>query len=88
MPTRGDARLAPDLGVEIMSPNDRLGERLARVGERLEAGTSLVRAIEPERRAAYVYCADGTLTLVGEASALEGEGAPPGWRCTLDERLR
>lgn len=88
MPTRGDARLAPDLGVDIVSPNERPGARLSRVGDWLEAGRSLPWAIDPERRAAYVYRANGTRTIVGEASALEGAGARPGWRCSLDERPR
>ena len=38
----GYAALAPDLAVEVLSPGDRPGEVLAKVGDWLSAGTRLV----------------------------------------------
>ena len=40
--------LAPDLAVEILSPDDRPGETLAKVGYWLEAGTRLIWVVDPD----------------------------------------
>ncbi len=85
---RGYAKLAPDLAVEIVSPGDRAGEVLAKVGDWLEGGASLIWVIDPERRTAQVYRADGTVALIGSDGALDGEDVLPGWRCALEELLR
>ncbi|MCC6931013.1 MAG: Uma2 family endonuclease [Gemmatimonadaceae bacterium] len=88
VPSRGYAKVAPDLVIEIVSPNDRPGELLAKVGDWLQAGTLLAWVIDPKRRAAFVYRADGSISFVGEQGALEGEDVLPGWRCALEELLR
>lgn len=41
IPRRGYPQLAPDLVVEVLSPDDRPAEVLAKVGEWLEAGALL-----------------------------------------------
>jgi Uma2 family endonuclease len=74
---------APDLVVEVLSPNDRPGEVLAKIGDWLDAGARLVWAIDPERRLARVYRADGTERILEETSELLGEDVLPGFRCTL-----
>lgn len=79
--------LAPDLVVEVLSPNDRPGEVLAKVADWLEAGSRLVWVIDPERRVARIYRADGTETSLGEAEQLNGEDILPGFSCTLDSIL-
>jgi len=74
---------APDLVVEVLSHNDRPGEVLAKVGDWLDAGARLVWVIDPERRLARVYRADGTEHILDEADALLGEDVLPGFSCTL-----
>ena len=74
---------APDLVVEVVSPNDRPGEVLAKVGDWLEAGAGLVWVIDPERRVARVYRADGTEHILEERDQLLGEDVLPGFTCTL-----
>jgi len=74
---------APDLVVEVLSHNDRPGEVLAKVGDWLDAGARLVWVIDPERRLARVYRADGTEHILDEADALLGEDVLPGLSCTL-----
>ena len=88
VPLRGYAKIAPDLVVEIVSPGDRRGEVLAKVGDWLNAGSVLVWVIDPVKRAAQVYRADGDVGLVAEDGVLEGEDVLPGWTCRLDEVLR
>ncbi len=73
----GFAELAPELAVEVLSPSDHPGMVLAKVADWLTAGTLLVWVIDPARRLARVYRADGRETMVGESSALEGEEVLP-----------
>ena len=82
-PPAGYAELAPDLVVEVLSPNDRPGEVLAKVADWLNAGSDLVWVVDPARRSARVYRADGSEALVAEDGALEGEDVLPGFTCPL-----
>ena len=84
MPT-GFAPFAPDLTVEVLSPDDRPGEVLEKVADWLKAGTRLVWVIDPERRVARAYRADGGIALLTEHDALDGEDVLPGFTCTVHE---
>jgi len=81
--TRGFPALGPDLVVEVLSPDNRPGEMLAKVGDWLEAGVRLVWVIDPERRVARVYRQDGTESHLAENGALDGEDVLSGFSCTL-----
>ena len=81
--TRGYPALAPDLVVEVLSPDDRPGEILAKVGDWLSAGCRLVWVVDPERRVARVYRHDGTEAIMDETGALDGEDVLPGFSCAL-----
>ncbi len=83
IPPRGYAPLAPDLAVEVVSPNDRAGELLAKVGAWLDAGTRLVWVIDPAKREARVYRPDGSLAIVPAEGSLDGEDVIPGFHCAL-----
>jgi Uma2 family endonuclease len=88
IPQTGYAAFAPELVGEVVSPDDRPGKVLAKVGEWLEAGSKLVWVIDPLRREASAYRADGALTLVAADGSLDGESVLPGFRCALAEVLR
>ena len=75
--------LAPDLVVEIVSPGDRAGEVLAKVADWLTAGTRLVWQVDPGRREARVHRQEGSVTIVSETEALDGEEVVPGFSCRL-----
>jgi Uma2 family endonuclease len=79
--------LAPDLAIEVLSPGDRPGEVLAKVAEWLEAGTRLVWVIDPERRVARIYRADGSESVLTADRSLEGEDVVPGFACALGSIL-
>jgi Uma2 family endonuclease len=81
--TTGYPALAPDLAVEVLSPDDRPGEVLAKVADWLSAGTRLIWVVDPERRLARVYRHDGTEQIVTAADALDGEDVLPGFSCPL-----
>ena len=85
--TSGFPTLAPDLVVEVLSPGDRAGQTLAKVGDWLDAGARLVWVIDPERRLARIYRADGTETTLGEAEQLNGEDVLPGFTCSVGSIL-
>ena len=74
---------APDLVIEVLSPTDRPGEVLAKIGDWLEAGVRLVWVIDPERRLARVYRQDGTESVVSEREQLTGEDVLPGFECEV-----
>jgi Uma2 family endonuclease len=79
--------LAPDLVVEVLSPDDRSGDVLAKVADWLSAGTRLVWVVDPSRRLARVHQSDGTEVLVAADEALDGQDVVPGFSCTLAEIL-
>lgn len=83
----GFADVAPDLVVEILSPNDRPGAVLAKVADWLAAGARLVWVLDPARRVARVYRADGTEQILTADEALHGEDVVPGFSCRLEEVL-
>jgi hypothetical protein len=43
--------------------------------------------VDPDRRQARVYRADGTIVTVGENELLDGEDVLPGFTCMLSEVL-
>lgn len=63
---------APNLAVEIRSPSDRTGAVLEKIGQWLNAGVTIVWVIDPQRRTAQQFAADGTITLLGEQDTLYG----------------
>lgn len=80
---RGYSELAPDLVAEILSPDDRPGEVLSKVGDWLDAGVRLVWVVDPIRREARVYRADGRQSTIESAGTLDGEDVLPGLSCRL-----
>ena len=87
IPEEGYAGLAPDWVAEIVSPGDRPGELLEKVGQWLNAGVRLVWVLDPVRREARVYRPDGTVTRAGPEDELDGEDVLTGFRCPLCDLL-
>jgi len=88
IPSRGYAAFAPDLVAEIVSPDDRPGEVLTKVGQWIDAGTMLVWVIDPSRVEARTYRDDGGLTIVSSDGLLDASPVLPGFTCALAEVLR
>lgn len=70
---------APDLAVEIVSPNDTAAKVQAKAQDYLTHGTWLVWVVEPETRTVLVYRPDGSAQLLGADDSLEGEDVVPGF---------
>jgi len=81
----GFIELAPDLAVEILSPDDRRREVLEKVGEFLDAGTRLVWVLDPEERSAAAYRSLTDVRRLAENGVLDGEDVVPGFACPLAE---
>ena len=74
---------APDLAVEIISPNDRSNEVEEKVSDWLRAGTQMVVVIDPLQRTATVYRSFDEICVLTERDMLDGGEVVPGWKMPL-----
>ena len=81
----GYPELAPDLVVEVVSPNDTASEVQAKVEQWLRAGVLVVWVLYPGNHSGMVYGADGTGHLLHADDSLRGEPVLPGFNCRLSE---
>jgi Uma2 family endonuclease len=82
---KGYPAYAPDLVVEVLGADDRPGQVLTKVGEWLNAGVRLVWVVDPEKRIARVYRANGSESLLESGDSLNGEDVVPGFALPLEE---
>jgi Uma2 family endonuclease len=82
---KGHIKIAPDLAVEVVSPNDLYEEVEAKVNEFLAAGVKLVWVVSPGSKTVLVRRPDDTCSLLREAGELSGEGVVPGFTCKVAE---
>ncbi len=74
---------APDLAVEVISPNDRYSEIKERESDWLRAGTQMVVVIDPHQLTATVYRAPDDVCVLTEGDMLDGGDVVPGWKMPL-----
>jgi Uma2 family endonuclease len=77
--------LAPDLAVEVISPNDLAIEVELKRQEYVRAGVRLIWIVTPETKTIHIYRADGTTSLLNAEDELTGEDVIPGFRCRVAE---
>lgn len=91
MPAGGitDARLelAPDLVIEVLSPNDRAIEVEQRIAKFLASGTRLIWIINPKLRTATAYTPGAPPNALGEDDLLDAGDVVPGFACPLRDVL-
>ena len=75
---------APDLAVEVLSPNDRASEVEAKVRQWLRSGTRMVMVVDPETQTATVHTSSATSRL-SLGDTLDGGEVVPGWKLPLAE---
>lgn len=78
--TEGHCSVAPDLAVEVVSPNEEVYDLDQKVQEYLNAGVRLVWVINPQQHTVHVYRADGSTAFLREKGELDGEDVVPGFR--------
>jgi Uma2 family endonuclease len=76
---------APDLAVEILSPNDRWRDVEEKLADYFAAGTRLVWLVDPRQRRVVVRHPDRAPRIIDANGALDGEDVVPGFRCALGE---
>jgi Uma2 family endonuclease len=70
---------APDLVVEIVSPNDRYTELAEKVAEWMAHGARLVFVVDPRRKTVDVHRPGQPTRTLGMNDVLDGEDVVPGW---------
>ena len=79
----GYSSIAPDLAVEVVSPNDLAYEVDRKTQQYLDAGVRLVWLVNPEERIIHVHRADDSVVKLREADQLLGENVVPGFACRV-----
>lgn len=69
---------APDLAVEVLSPDDRASEVLAKVENWLDAGCRAVWVLDPKTRTVAVYRGNGDGVILKSTDTLTGGDILPG----------
>jgi len=77
--------LVPDLMVDVLTPDQRPKEILARITDWLRAGTDVVWVFEPQRSVARIYRREGTEEFIAAEGAMRGEELLPGLSFPLTE---
>jgi Uma2 family endonuclease len=76
--------IPPDLVVEVVSPGDRRGEILTKVGEYLNVGVMAVWMVYPRTRKVVIYRGGDQEPLVcTDSDTLENMPELPGFRCAV-----
>lgn len=76
---------APDLAIEVISPNDTYTEVEEKVADWLAHGTRLVIVVNPRRRSVAVHRSPSEVRHLTLDDAIDGEEIVPGWRLPLRE---
>lgn len=70
---------APDLAIEVISPNDKASELQQKISEYLQAGARLVWVIDPETRTLSAYHPSGEARVYSADEEVPGEDVVPGF---------
>lgn len=81
----GHCRIAPDLAVEVVSPNDTFSEVQVKVEEYLRAGVRVVWLVDPAARIIEVVRGGGQPQRLHESDELRDDELLPGFRCRVGD---
>lgn len=84
-PPEGYWDLAPDLAVEVVSPNDTAAQVQSKVQMWLESGVHLVWVVYPDTRVVVAYKSLKEITTFTAEDTLGGEQVVPGFECAVAE---
>jgi len=84
-PERGYYPGAPDLAVEVLSPDDRPGYVLDKVAEWLEAGALAVWVVDPRERSVTVHTPSAAPIVLSRTDTLDGGDVLPGFAIAVGE---
>lgn len=78
-------QVAPELVVEIISPNDRWSELRTKIAEYFAIGVERVWIVEPEKKQLLVYRSPTDFTQLNQQETVHGEGILEGFALPLHE---
>lgn len=76
---------APDLAVEVMSPDDSVRKTDEKAKAWLAHGARMVWVVNPNRRTISVYRPGADAVILTMSDSLDGEAVVPGFRCDVKE---
>ncbi|MCI0528401.1 MAG: Uma2 family endonuclease [Nitrospira sp.] len=76
---------APDLAVEVISPNDTYTDVEDKVFEWLDAGARMVMVVNPRKRTVTIYRSRTDIRVLTENDQLDGGDVVPGWSMLVRE---
>lgn len=79
---------APDLAVEVVSPNDLYTEVEEKVLSWLEAGSRMVVVVDPRNRTVSVRRRQAEVQILMEHDTLDGGDVVPGWELPVADVFR
>jgi len=79
---------APDLAVEVVSPNDLFAEVEEKVADWLAAGTRVILVVNPRARTAVVRLSEKVARILSEEEILDGGQVVPGWTLSVADVFR
>jgi Uma2 family endonuclease len=79
---------APDLGVEVLSPSDRLREMHRKLDRYFEFGTRVVWWVDWKKEQVHLYTPDSIEALTQPNDILTGGEVLPGFKCRLSRIFR
>jgi Uma2 family endonuclease len=82
---RGPIRIAPDLVVEVLSPNESTSDLEDKMIDYREAGTPLIWVVDPQRRFVTVHARDAAPHTLREGDTLTGGRVLPNFTCPVAE---
>jgi len=77
--------MAPDLAIEVISPNDVYLKVVAKIEDYFAAGVKQVWLVDPEFRRVSIYRSPTDITILTEEQELASEDLFPGFRCRLSD---
>ncbi|MBI3911995.1 MAG: Uma2 family endonuclease [Armatimonadetes bacterium] len=84
-PARGYWPVAPDLAVEIVSPDDRAEDIAEKIDDYLAAGVRLIWVVYPRRRCVHVFVPGQPIQALSGEAVLNGGEVLPGFELPLSE---
>lgn len=84
-PTKGFLEVAPELVVEIMSPDDRWPAMREKLADYFSIGVERVWVVEPRNRTVLVFSSTTDMEELDEGDVLRGQGALEGFAMPVAE---
>ena len=80
--------MAPDLAVEVLSPNDRFSRVESKAFQWLDAGTKLVLLVDPENKAVHGYRSRKQIEVYEIAETVDCTNAVADWSFNVTDVFR